>query len=288
MEKLGWRVAAVTDRGCERAENQDNFYISPDNRVLVIADGMGGSAGGAQASRLAVEAIETLWLESKPHANDREEIQRWLVTAISSANLTVFNVASSDPRVQDMGTTIVAAVQSEDGKLQIGHVGDSRAYLVRGAETSVLTQDHSLVMDLLLKGMLTPEQFKNSPFKHYLTRCVGHNHKVQIDQTPVDLQSGDWIIMCTDGLTAVLHDEQIGEVVCSLKEPQKVCEELLRLTLEGGAPDNVTILAVQYQPSAVESQPEAAVDTKGEDKPVKKKKKKEVESVAAEEAKGDT
>lgn len=246
MKRFSWSVAAVTDRGLMRPENQDNYYISPDKRVMVVADGMGGLSGGARASKLAVDAVELKFKAAPPPASDREGIQQWLVDAVSEANLTVFNTASMDPSVHNMGTTIVVAVQSPEGFMQIAHVGDSRAYLVREGKTIVLTQDHSVVMEMLLKGQLTPEQFQTSPFRHYLTRCVGHAGKVEIDRTPCELFADDWILLCTDGLSAVVNEEEILEVISEGKTPKNVCATLLNKTIAGGAPDNVTIIAVRY------------------------------------------
>lgn len=246
MTKLAWSVAAVTDRGLHRSENQDNFYISPDMRVFVVADGMGGLKGGARASKLAVDAVEAQWKENPPDFTDREAVQQWLVDAVASANQSVFTAASQDESVQNMGTTIVAGVQTEANTMQIAHVGDSRAYLIRDGKTIVLTQDHSVVMEMVLKGQLTPEQFKNSPFRHYLTRCVGHSGKVEIDRTPVELHPDDLIILSTDGLSAVLDEEQIVQELKGSNTPKEICDALLKSTLDGGAPDNVTILAVKY------------------------------------------
>lgn len=246
MASLNWHFAAVTDRGCKRAENQDNYYISPDDRVFVVADGMGGERGGATASRLAVESVEAFWKRKKPPAEDKEALQQWLVEAVSNANSCVWKASANDPINFGMGTTIVVAVQSDDGHMYIAHVGDSRAYLVREKTTIVLTQDHSVVMELLLQGKISPEQIKTSPFRNYITRCVGHNNKVEIDKTPVEIQPDDRVILCTDGLTAVLNDESIGEVASKFNDPQEMVDSLLEQTLNGGAPDNVTVVAICY------------------------------------------
>lgn len=250
MSTLNWRVAAATDRGCKRSENQDNYYVSPDYRVFVVADGMGGELGGATASKLAVEAVEDLWKVKPPHADDKEEIHNWLVEAVSNANHSVWSVSINDPTVQGMGTTIVVAVQSSDSMLHIAHVGDSRAYLIREGKTIVLTQDHSVVMDLLLQGKISPEQMRTSPFRSYITRCVGHNHKVEIDRTPVEVKPNDRILLCTDGLPTVLRDENIGEIVLQFEAPEEICDELVQQVLSGGAPDNVTIVTIRYDEAA--------------------------------------
>lgn len=243
---LKWRVAAVTDPGCQRQKNEDNFYVSPDERVFVVADGMGGALGGARASSLTVEAIENLWKSKPPHINDKDQIRQWLTEAVSAANRSVYSVAEQDASVRGMGTTVVVAVQSSDNHMQIAHVGDSRAYLVRGGKPVLLTQDHSVVQEMVRAGRLTEEQARINPYKNLITRCLGHDDKVEIDQTPVEVRPNDWIVLCTDGLPTVLRDEQISEAIESLDEPQKAAEELVKQTLDGGAPDNVTVVAVRF------------------------------------------
>lgn len=262
MRRLDWQVAAATDTGCKRSENQDNFYVSPDNRVFVVADGMGGERGGATASRLTCEAVEQLWHDKKPHTNDKDKIHSWLVEAVSNANSMVWNTSSKDPAVHGMGTTIVMAVQSDDGHLYIAHVGDSRAYLVREGKSIVLTQDHSVVMELLVQGKISAEQFRTSPFRNYITRCVGHNTKVEIESTPTPVEAGDRILFCTDGLPAVLRDEQIGEITEHYDNPDDVCEQLVSETLAGGAPDNVTVIVVFYSPVLSEKPEQLAATEK--------------------------
>ena len=243
---LKWRVAAVTDPGCQRQKNEDNFFVSPDERVFAVADGMGGALGGARASKLTVEAIESLWKTKPPHLSDKEAIRQWLIEAVSAANRSVYNVAEQDASVRGMGTTVVVAVQSDDNYMQIAHVGDSRAYLIRGGKPVLLTQDHSVVQEMVRAGRLTEEQARINPYKNLITRCLGHDDKVEIDQTPVEVRPNDWIVLCTDGLPTVLRDEQIGEALETLDEPQKACEELVKQTLDGGAPDNVTVVAVRF------------------------------------------
>jgi serine/threonine protein phosphatase PrpC len=257
MSRLQWHFAAITDRGCRRAENQDNFYISPDDHVFVVADGMGGERGGATASRLAVESVEAFWKRKKPPLGDPEALQQWLVEAVANANSCVWKASANDPVCFGMGTTIVVAVQSLEGQMYIAHVGDSRAYLVRDGKTIVLTQDHSVVMELLLQGKISAEQIKTSPFRNYITRCVGHNNKVEIDKTPVEILPDDRVLLCTDGLTAVLADEHIGEIATKYADPQSMVDHFLEQTLNGGAPDNVTVVAICYCPVRSEKELEA-------------------------------
>jgi PPM family protein phosphatase len=243
---LTWRVAAASDPGCQRQKNEDNYFVSSDSRVFAVADGMGGALGGARASKLTVEAIESLWTERPPRTDDREAVKEWLVEAVLKANQSVHATAEQDASVRGMGTTVVVAVQSDNNLMQIAHVGDSRAYMVREGKPVLLTQDHSVVQEMVRAGRLTEEQARINPYKNLITRCLGHDDKVEIDQTPVEIRTGDWIVLCTDGLPTVLRDEQISEVVDGASEPEGACEELVRQTIDGGAPDNVTVVAIRY------------------------------------------
>ncbi len=243
---LKWRAAARTDAGCQRQRNEDNYYMSPDQRVFVVADGMGGAAGGAKASQLAVEAIEKRWKLSPPPESDRQEIAKWLLGAVNAANESVWQVAEEDASVRGMGTTVVVAVQSTDNCIQIAHVGDSRAYLCRDGKPLLLTNDHSVVQEMVRAGRLTEEQARINPYKNLITRCLGHEESVEVEQICVDVFPKDWIILCSDGLPTVLRDEQICDVVSKKSEPDVACEELVKQTIEGDAPDNVTVVAISY------------------------------------------
>jgi protein phosphatase len=243
---LKWRAAARTDAGCQRQRNEDNYYVSPDQRVFAVADGMGGAVGGAKASKLAVEAIEQHWEASPPSMDDQDAIHSWLVDAVHRANDAVWHEAEEDAAVRGMGTTVVVAVQSDKNFIQIAHVGDSRAYLLRDGKPLLLTNDHSVVQEMVRAGRLTEEQARINPYKNLITRCLGHEEKVEVDHTPVDVKAKDWIVLCSDGLPTVLRDEQICDVVLKKQEPDVVCDELVKQTLDGGAPDNVTVVAIQY------------------------------------------
>ena len=243
---LKWRAAALTDAGCQRQRNEDSYLVSPDSRVFAVADGMGGAVGGAMASKLTVEAIEKLWNDRPPHKSDKGEIKTWLDEAVSMANRSVWHVAEEDASVRGMGTTVVVAVQSEDNHLQIAHVGDSRAYLLREGKSVVLTNDHSVVQEMVRAGRLTEDQARINPYKNLITRCLGHDLEVEIDQTPVEIKAKDWVVLCSDGLPTVLRDEEICSVLQESQEPDGVCQVLVKRTLDGGAPDNVTVVVIQY------------------------------------------
>lgn len=240
---LKWTVAALTDQGVKRSDNQDNFYVSEDKYVFAVADGMGGTLGGATAALLTVEAIKDS-CQKKPQ--NAAEIKSWLVSTVESANDRVYNHGAENPTVRGMGTTVVLARQTDTGELHIAHVGDSRAYLIRDGKTTALTEDHSLVMELFRSGHITEEQMKESPFKHYITRCIGHKSKVEVDETPSQLKANDNLLLCTDGLMAVLSDKEIGTIIENAEHPEAACKELVKQTLDGGAPDNVTVIVVKY------------------------------------------
>lgn len=247
MNALSWQVSAATDKGCVRKDNQDNYYISPEGKVFVVADGMGGEAGGALASRLAVEAVAGLFAEQKPESDDEQDIQRWLFEAVSRANTAVYAERCNNPKTRRLGTTIVVAVQTEGGRLHIAHLGDSRAYRISAdGAISVLTQDHSVAFELVLLGKLALEQYESSPFRNYLTRCVGHDAQVKMDQSPCNVGAGDWILLCTDGLTGEVREGEIAQIVTAAATPEEACQKLIELTLERGAKDNVTVLCAQY------------------------------------------
>ena len=221
--------------------------MSPDQRVFAVADGMGGAVGGSRASKLAVEAIEKHWKESPPQTDSRDAIQEWLDKAVTMANQNVWNEAEEDATVRGMGTTVVVAVQSDNSALMIAHVGDSRAYLVRDGKHHLVTNDHSVVQEMVRAGRLTEEQARINPYKNLITRCLGHEEKVEVDHTPVELRPHDWIVLCSDGLPTVLRDEQISDVITKGEDPDDVCEELVKQTIDGGAPDNVTVVVIKYQ-----------------------------------------
>lgn len=243
---LRWDIAAATHRGHVRKDNQDNYYISPDHSVIVVADGMGGEKGGALASRLAVEAVETFFWEHIPDTNNEEAIGQWLLDAVTRANRRVFTARIHSADMPRLGTTIVVAAQSEDGRVYVAHLGDSRAYRITQNDIAVLTQDHSVGFELLLRGQMTMAQYESSPFRNYLTRCVGHDDQVIIDRSPSRLADGDWLLLCTDGLTNVVREDQIAQVVRSAESTDAACKDLVERTLNGGAPDNVTVVCARY------------------------------------------
>ena len=248
MTKVSWIISAVSDIGLQRRENQDSYYISPDEKVLVVADGMGGAANGAEASQAAIHAVEEAWKKQAPDTADAESTKAWLQTAVVGANRSIMRLthtSTSDP-AQRPGSTIVVAVQSDDGVMRIAHVGDSRAYLVRNGQARSVTEDHSVVMDMVKRGQLNEEQAFTNVYRNLLTRCLGHDADVEIEQTEVEVHAGDWALLCSDGLNGVMRDGEIADVVKASESPAQACNVLVENVLSRKAPDNVTIIALHY------------------------------------------
>lgn len=260
MVNLTWKSAGLTDVGLKRKDNQDNFYISEDERCLVVCDGVGGETGGALASRLAVETVETLWLSEPPALDDVAAVEAWLKKAVGEANTSVKQAADASDDKKTMGTTIVMVVLGEGGLLHIAHAGDSRTTLVRDGKADVLTTDHSVVMEMHLRGQLTLDQCAVNPYRNLITRCLGHEENVEVDYSSKQLEPEDWIVLCTDGLSEVVKPDELGPTVARHSVPQEACDELLKMVLDRNAPDNVTIVTVQYK--EVEAQVPTTADTK--------------------------
>jgi len=260
MVNLTWKSAGLTDVGLKRKDNQDNFFISEDERCLVVCDGVGGETGGALASRLAVETVETLWLSEPPVLDDIAAVEAWLKKAVSEANTSVKQAADASDDKKTMGTTIVMAVLGEDGLLHIAHAGDSRTTLIRDGKADVLTTDHSVVMEMHLRGQLTLDQCAVNPYRNLITRCLGHEENVEVDYSSKQLEPEDWIVLCTDGLSEVVKPDELGPTVARHSVPEEACDELLQMVLDRNAPDNVTIVTVQYK--EVEAQVPTTADTK--------------------------
>lgn len=240
MSTCTWRSAGLSHRGLVRRDNQDNFYMSIDGRVFVVADGVGGYSGGATASRIAVETVDARW-NLFAHIEDKD-IEQWMRDTVNEANKNIFSAAEADAELHNMGTTILIVVIGKNGNLHIGHAGDSRAVMVRGANLELLTIDHSVVMEMYLKGQLTREQARINPFKHLITRCLGHDEDLAIDYKVIEPQPGDCFVLASDGLADELVEEEIGELVGACNGPQSVCDRLLEKVLQRGARDNTTIV----------------------------------------------
>jgi serine/threonine protein phosphatase PrpC len=250
------RAGGVTDVGRLRTINQDSFVLLPDRDLFIVADGMGGHQGGEVASRLAIETLQVAYQDRSAEA---------LTEAIAVANHRIRNEGDADPDLRGMGTTLVAlAILAEEpegdvedadadadtaavaptSRLLIANVGDSRGYLYRDDSLVQLTEDHSVVADLVREGRITAEEAEVHPQRNIVTRVLGVYESVEADLWPVDPIENDRYLLCSDGLFNEVGSDQICSVLRRLADPTEAAAELVRLANEGGGRDNITAVVV--------------------------------------------
>lgn len=242
-------VWAITDIGAVRPQNQDACKVtqlSNDQAILVVCDGMGGARAGNVASELAVGAFCDAALERLADPERADNIPALLKEAVALANRVVCRRSYTDRECLGMGTTLVAALVS-GGKIHLANVGDSRAYLISEDGIRQITRDHSLVQDMVLRGEITPEQARTHPQKNLITRALGAAETVGADLYEEELVAGTFLLLCTDGLSNVMTDQEILYEVMHGGEPEECCQRMLDITLQRGAPDNVTIVLLQIE-----------------------------------------
>lgn len=244
------RSCCVTDVGQKRTTNQDFVFASdtpvgPLPNLLIVADGMGGHQAGDMASRYAAEVIVSHIKRSR----ERNPI-RVLRSAIEAANERVLEKAAEDEELSGMGTTVVAATVVEN-YLYVANVGDSRLYLIRD-HIRQITRDHSLVGEMVWAGELSPEQARNHPNKNIITRAVGAGQKLEIDFFDEDLRKGDILLLCSDGLSNMVEDEEIEKIIKSGRELPKIAMDLIERANRNGGKDNIAVVLAQPLTGEVE------------------------------------
>jgi len=238
---MPWQAASRTDTGRVRPQNEDTLLVRPDLGLYAVADGMGGHAAGEVASAIAAETVE---LQVEAAAQRGEAPHDAAARAVRAANNAIRFEADRDPEKEGMGTTATVLVTVGDDRCRIAHVGDSRAYLLRDGDLHQLTVDHTWVQEQVEKGLLHPDDVRRHPFSSVLTRVLGTEHDVAVDVIDHDARPGDVFLLCSDGLTAVLEDAAI-RVVLSRDDPlEERADALVHAALEGGGPDNVTVVLV--------------------------------------------
>jgi PPM family protein phosphatase len=225
--------AGRTDAGRVRRRNEDAFVLDPP--LFAVADGMGGAQAGEVASRLAVAALREY------HEADQMEPRERVQALIREANRRIYERALEDAQASGMGTTITAALLT-GGRLIIGHVGDSRAYRIRDGTLEQLTEDHSLVADLMRSGRLTQEEADAHPQRSVITRALGTDADVDVDMLVVEAAPGDLFLLCSDGLTSMVGDEDILRTIETSDGLERASRELVRAANSGGGEDNVTVV----------------------------------------------
>lgn len=247
---IGFNYAALSDIGKIRQSNQDSGYAGPN--LLVLADGMGGPAGGDIASSIAIDHLRSLDTE----ADNPEEALESLQEAISQAHQELCERSTQDPALAGLGTTCIAIRRSQNA-ITMTHIGDSRAYRLRGGELRQMTNDHSFVQYLVDTGQLTPEQAETHPQRSVLLRVLGDSQEdVTLDESHPEFTVGDRWLLCSDGLCGFVSGQTIGKILYRSETPQQACESLVELALKAGGPDNITCVVADIVEDPQEQDPQ--------------------------------
>lgn len=235
----------LTDPGLLRSVNQDDYYIDPSGRFFIVADGMGGHAGGQEASRIATQSIQ-LYLNQYWDSPEASKIL--LERAFLKANQAILQDQNKHPERSDMGTTAVAVVFRED-QSWCAHIGDSRLYRLRGAKLNQITEDHTWVARAMRLGDITPDQARIHPWRHILSKCLGREDLRQIDVQAFDLQPNDRLLLCSDGLTEELSDTLIANHLKNIRACDRAAAALVNAAKDKGGRDNITVVIVAFDDS---------------------------------------
>lgn len=226
-------VGAATDIGQVREGNEDSYLVVEP--LYAVADGMGGHRGGEVASSLALETVQGMF----------ERREGSLAEQVAEANRAVFDRSQNDRKVSGMGTTLTAA-QVDGNRVHLVHVGDSRAYLLRGGELTQVTEDHTLVHRMVMEGEISEEEAETHPHRSILTRALGVDQNIQVDEGDLEVAPGDRLLLCTDGLTGMVPEGEIREILLESLDPQEAVDKLVKVANRAGGIDNITALILDF------------------------------------------
>ncbi|MDO4846767.1 MAG: Stp1/IreP family PP2C-type Ser/Thr phosphatase [Clostridiaceae bacterium] len=241
------RIVAKTDIGMKRSSNQDSYAAGelPDGVAwAVVCDGMGGAAGGNVASSNAVKIISERITSAYRPKMSPNSIKNMLISAITAANISVFDMSRTNAELDGMGTTVVCSVVT-NGVAHIAHAGDSRAYAISNNKVYQLTKDHSVVQELVERGQITENEAKNHPRKNIITRALGVDSELKIDYCEYDMNENDILVLCTDGFTNFVDDEQFLNIVEN-NSYYEIADKLVTAANDNGGADNITVVALSY------------------------------------------
>lgn len=241
---VGLKVGSLTDVGRVREINQDCLTADPERGLFIVADGMGGHLAGEKASMSAIETIGSLLTGEAIDAALTGDLQDLLQEVIQAANRIIVQASMQDASMRGMGTTATLAVTTESG-VYLGHIGDSRAYLMTAEAIEQVTEDHSVVAQLLRARAITPQEAQRHPYRNVITKCLGMQMEVEADTRLVSWNQGDRLLLCSDGLSGLVLDEEMLAVVNEFAEPQEACERLVAMANERGGYDNITVILLQ-------------------------------------------
>lgn len=253
----------ATDTGLVRSANQDAYYIDPEGRFFIVADGMGGHAGGEEASRIATDAIRAYIEENWASEERSEELLR---TALLKANDAIIQDQQVNPERSDMGTTAVTVMfrsppegSAEEAEVAAppepwcAHVGDSRLYRLRGATLEQITEDHTWVNKASKMGVITMDQVKTHPWRHVLSQCLGRPDLEEVGVQQMEFAAGDRLLLCSDGLTEEVSDHLIAELLKTTRACEKVTLKLIDSAKSHGGRDNITVVVIANDLQEAES-----------------------------------
>lgn len=233
------QVVGISNIGLHRKKNEDSFLIDKEKNLFVVCDGMGGHKGGDTASQLAITI-----LNQNIDISDSSNIEAVLLKAVEAANLAIIKKGSQHEHLHEMGTTLTAAIIS-DSILTVAHVGDSGLFLLRNNTIRKITHDHTLAQKLLNDGLINADEVKCNAYNHVLTRALGINDKLHVDILTQELFPQDLIIICSDGLTDLLTNEEILKLAMENEDLENLTQELMNKALAKGGYDNITFILIR-------------------------------------------
>ncbi|WP_309678055.1 Stp1/IreP family PP2C-type Ser/Thr phosphatase [Polaromonas sp.] len=242
-----YEICTQTDTGLTRGNNEDALAFDAETQLCILADGMGGYNAGEVASGMAAAFIKSemgRWLSQAGRQANAKEVRRALEICVENANHSIFNAANSNPQYTGMGTTLVVGV-FQDGRLTLGHIGDSRCYRLRGQEFQQITKDHSLLQEQLDAGLITPEQALTSMNRNLVTRALGVEDTVLLEVNEFRVEAGDVYLMCSDGLSDMVPDDGIASIMQAEATLQQKAGSLIVAANNCGGRDNISVLLAQ-------------------------------------------
>ena len=248
-----YEICTDTDPGMIRENNEDAVAVDAVTGLCILADGMGGYNAGEIASGMACAFIRSemsRWLSEAGKNANAKEVKRALEICVQNANHSIFNAANSNPQYTGMGTTLVVGV-FQAGRLMLGHIGDSRCYRLRGSDFQQITKDHSLLQEQIDAGLLTPEQALTSANKNLVTRALGVEDAVLLDISEHRVEEGDLYIMCSDGLSDMVRDPMLADIVQSDQTLEEKGRQLIAVANDNGGRDNISVILTQAKRSDV-------------------------------------
>ncbi len=243
---MKWRSAGRSDVGRVRSGNEDAYFADEARGVFIVADGMGGHAAGEVASQIVTEMVGPGVSQAVMEGLTPAELQKVTLALIEQANRAILERADDEPEKRGMGTTLTLLTLMPEGHYLADQVGDSRAYLLRDGELTQITRDHTVVQQQVDRGALTAEQARDHPLSHILTRALGTEEQVEADTYFDGVKPGDRFLLCSDGLSGMISDEQIKEIVSTPTDNlQEIADALVDAANQAGGMDNITALVIE-------------------------------------------